>query len=99
MAGETKSGHVGVPIPCSAIKLIDVPELNYFAKDGKGEICVRGYNVSPGYFKNEEETKNVFSEDGWLKTGDIGCWEPEGTLKIIDRKKHIFKLAQVGEDS
>lgn len=87
-------GHVGIPTPCNAIKLVDVPELGYFAKDQAGEVCIRGYNVFKGYYKNEELTKEVLQEDGWLHTGDIGKWTSTGTLKIVDRKKHIFKLAQ-----
>ncbi|VDM44927.1 unnamed protein product [Toxocara canis] len=94
MDADTTTGHVGVPLLCNAIKLIDVPELNYFAKDDVGEICIRGYNVFKGYYKNEELTRETLDEEGWLHTGDIGKWTENGTLKIIDRKKHIFKLQQ-----
>lgn len=74
---------------------MDVTELGYFSKYNTGEVCVRGANIFKGYYKNDEETRKVFDSDGWLYTGDIGRWTERGTLKIIDRKKHIFKLAQV----
>ena len=47
-----------------------------------------------GYFKNEGKTKETIDEEGWSHTGVIGEWKTNGSLKIIDRKKHIFKLAQ-----
>jgi len=94
-------GSVGVPVPCCEIKLVDVPEMNYTAKDvingvpcPRGEIWVRGPNVFQGYWNDPEQTAEALAPGGWLRSGDIGMWLPDGTLKIIDRKKHIFKLAQ-----
>ncbi|CAI9724293.1 long-chain-fatty-acid--CoA ligase 5-like isoform X2 [Octopus vulgaris] len=92
--GDMSIGVVGPPLSCSYIKLADIPEMNYFADNNKGEICVKGDNIFSGYFKNEEKTQEVFDSDGWLHTGDVGEWLPNGTLKIIDRKKNIFKLSQ-----
>lgn len=91
---DITGGHVGPPLPQSLIKLIDVPEKNYYAKDGCGEICVKGPNVFSGYYKNEEETSKALDQDGWLHSGDIGKWNNAGCLVIIDRKKNIFKLSQ-----
>ncbi|KAM4836660.1 long-chain-fatty-acid--CoA ligase 1 isoform 2-T3 [Thomomys bottae] len=94
MPGDWTAGHVGAPMPCSIIKLVDVEEMNYMAAKGEGEICVKGPNVFKGYLKDPGKTAEALDKDGWLHTGDIGKWLPNGTLKIIDRKKHIFKLAQ-----
>ncbi|KAM6952652.1 long-chain-fatty-acid--CoA ligase 1-like isoform 1-T2 [Lycodopsis pacificus] len=94
MPGEWKAGHVGAPLPCNSLKLVDVSEMNYLAVNGEGEVCVKGPNVFQGYLKDPEKTAEAIDADGWLHTGDIGKWLPNGTLQIVDRKKHIFKLAQ-----
>ncbi|VDM24223.1 unnamed protein product [Toxocara canis] len=94
LEADITAGHVGIPCICNAIKLVDVPELEYYTKDMMGEVCIRGYNVFKGYYKNDQMTRETLDEDGWLHTGDIGRWTSNGTLKIIDRKKHIFKLSQ-----
>ncbi|NXK92157.1 ACSL1 ligase, partial [Formicarius rufipectus] len=94
LPGDWTAGHVGAPMPCNIIKLVDVQEMNYLAAKGEGEVCVKGPNVFRGYLKDPEKTAEALDKDGWLHTGDIGKWLPNGTLKIIDRKKHIFKLAQ-----
>ncbi|NWI37410.1 ACSL1 ligase, partial [Picathartes gymnocephalus] len=94
LPGDWTAGHVGAPMPCNLIKLVDVQEMNYLAAKGEGEVCVKGLNVFRGYLKDPEKTAEALDKDGWLHTGDIGKWLPNGTLKIIDRKKHIFKLAQ-----
>merc|ERR1719487_2254424 len=92
---DYRSGHVGPPMPTVDIKLVDVPEMNYTtAENNSGEVCTKGMCNFAGYHKNKEETDKVLDADGWLHTGDIGRWNPNGTLSIIDRKKNIFKLSQ-----
>ena len=90
-----RGGAVGVPVPCSEIKLVDVGDLNYFSDNDppQGEIYLRGPSITKGYYKREDLTKETISEDGWLMTGDIGQWNADGTLSIIDRKKNLVKLS------
>jgi len=84
---------VGPPIPCCEIKLVDVPEMGYLttANPPRGEVWVRGPNITTGYYKNPEKTQEVITEDKWFMTGDIGQWNENGTLRIIDRKKNLIK--------
>ena len=91
---DTSTGHVGTVLPCITIRLRDVPDMNYYSTNGEGEVCFKGPSVTQGYYKNPEKTAELFDEDGWARSGDVGKWLPNGTLKIIDRAKHIFKLSQ-----
>merc|ERR1711871_379096 len=91
---DYRAGHVGAPFPTVDVKLVDVPEMEYTAATSTGEVCTRGLVNFVGYHKNKEETDKVLDADGWLHTGDIGRWNADGTLSIIDRKKNLFKLAQ-----
>ncbi|EAU87921.1 long-chain-fatty-acid-CoA-ligase [Coprinopsis cinerea okayama7 len=87
---------VGLPVPSAEVKLLDAPDAGYLSTNNppQGEVCIRGPSVTPGYYKrpdlNSDET--VF-KDGWLRTGDIGQWNPDGTLSLIDRLKNLIKLA------
>ena len=74
-------GTVGKPLTGLDVKI---------AEDG--EIIVKGPSVFSGYYKDEEKTKETFTEDGYFKTGDIGVLE-NGLLKITDRKKEMFKTS------
>lgn len=100
-------GTVGPPLACNDIRLQDVPDMGYLRTDqvhgkgactipchGRGEVCIRGANVFKGYYKMPEKTAEAIDSEGWLHSGDIGLWTPDGNLKIIDRKKNIFKLQQ-----
>ncbi len=79
---DVKFGTVG-----RVLKNLDVK----IAPDG--EILVKGPSVTSGYYKNEEATREVFNEEGYLQTGDIGEITADGFLKITDRKKEMFKTA------
>ncbi|KAG2562696.1 hypothetical protein PVAP13_8KG240800 [Panicum virgatum] len=88
-------GTVGPPVTTIEARLESVPEMGYDAlsETPRGEICLRGHTLFSGYYKRPSLTEEVFS-DGWFHTGDIGEWQPNGAMKIIDRKKNIFKLSQ-----
>lgn len=88
-------GTVGPPLPAIDVCLESVPDMEYDALSStpRGEICIRGRTLFSGYYKREDLTREVMI-DGWFHTGDIGEWQPDGSMKIIDRKKNIFKLSQ-----
>ncbi|KAK4516104.1 uncharacterized protein ATC70_011066 [Mucor velutinosus] len=88
--------EVGSPVPCVEVKLVDQPELGYTSANTprpQGEIWIRGPSITAGYYKQDDITKEALTEDGWLKTGDVGEWTERGTLSIIDRVKNLVKLS------
>ncbi|KAF8887701.1 long-chain-fatty-acid-CoA-ligase [Mucidula mucida] len=90
-------GAVGLPMPSIEIKLLDVPDAGYTSKNNppQGEVCIRGPSVTKGYYKRPDlnEDPTIFTEDGWMRTGDVGQWNTDGTLTLVDRIKNLVKLA------
>jgi long-chain acyl-CoA synthetase len=101
-SNDNTSGHVGGPNNITELKLIDCPEFNYYTTDKdsngnecpRGEILIRNLSTFSGYLLNKKETEEVLDKDGFIHTGDIGMFLPNKALKIIDRRKNIFKLSQ-----
>ncbi len=85
--GLNQFGTVGIPVPGVQIK-IDEPNEN-----GEGEILVKGPNIMQGYYHRPEQTQEVFTHDGWFRTGDVGKLVNKRFLAITDRKKDIFKTS------
>ncbi|PFN97744.1 long-chain fatty acid--CoA ligase [Bacillus sp. AFS076308] len=85
---EIKPGSVGVPIPGVEIKIVDGNGLEVPAGE-VGELVVRGDNVTPGYYQNQQETNRVL-KDSWLYTGDMARVDDEGYVYIVDRKKDLI---------
>ncbi|CAZ82824.1 unnamed protein product [Tuber melanosporum] len=89
---EWSTNSLGTIPACAEIKLVDYPEAGYFTHNNpeQGEVWIRGDSVASSYFMNEAETAAAY-EGEWFKTGDIGEWDSNGHLKLIDRKKNLIK--------
>lgn len=88
--GKVKIGTVGLPLPNTDMKIVDVDKgVTELPIGEPGEICIKGPQVMTGYYKKPEETANSL-RDGWFYTGDIGYFDDEGYLTISDRKKDVI---------
>ncbi|WP_158915081.1 AMP-binding protein [Caulobacter sp. S45] len=86
------TGASGLPVPSLDLKFLD-DEGHEVASGEVGEICVRGPNIMHGYWNQPEETALALDADGWFKTGDIGKLDPDGRLRIVDRKKDMILVS------
>jgi fatty-acyl-CoA synthase len=82
----------GVPFPGVEVKIIDAETGEDLPPTGRGEICLRGYVIFKGYYKDPEGTAKVLSPDGWLRTGDIGSTDGHGRIIYDGRLKDMVKV-------
>lgn len=89
---EDYNGSIGLPISSTEISIRDEKdqELGF---DEAGELCVKGPQVTPGYWKQPVETALAFTADGFLKTGDIACVDNKGFVYLVDRKKDMIVVS------
>ncbi len=88
--GRTKVGSVGLPLPDTEVKIVDLADGHEALPPGEeGEIVVKGVQIMKGYYHKPEENRRSL-QDGWLHTGDIGRMDEEGYLYIVDRKKDLI---------
>jgi long-chain acyl-CoA synthetase len=83
MPGQVHVGYVGSPVDCCEVKLSD-----------SGELLTRGPSHMLGYFREPEQTQAAFTQDGWLKTGDLGDMDAQGRIRIVGRAKEQFKTSK-----
>lgn len=86
------TGSIGLPVPSTEIAIRDDQQNNLALRES-GEICIRGPQVTPGYWNNDAETANIFDTDGFLRTGDIGYMDEQGYIFILDRKKDMILVS------
>jgi len=85
-------GTIGMPMPSTAFKTIDA-DGNDLPIGEIGELCIKGPQVMQGYWQRPEATAEVLDKDGWLKTGDVGFIQPDGYIRIVDRKKDMILVS------
>jgi acyl-CoA synthetase (AMP-forming)/AMP-acid ligase II len=83
------SGTIGLPLPSIDVAIKD-DEGNSLPLGASGEICIKGPNITPGYFNQPEENAKTFTADGFMRTGDIGIMDEQGFTRIVDRKKDMI---------
>jgi long-chain acyl-CoA synthetase len=86
---QARLGTVGIPVPGTAFKVID-DNGDELPLGERGELCIKGPQVMKGYWQRPEATAEVLDADGWLKTGDIAVIDPDGYVRIVDRKKDLI---------
>ncbi len=86
------SGSIGYPLPGIEVAIKD-DQGHDLPLGQPGEVCIRGPNVTPGYWQHPEENTRAFTPDGWLRTGDVGAMDDGGATHIVDRKKDMIVVS------
>ncbi|MBA4751139.1 MAG: AMP-binding protein [Sphingopyxis sp.] len=91
--GPVRPGTIGQPIPATHIRLLDKEDPSKDAPDGEpGELAVKGPQIMQGYWNRPEADKDSFTDDGWLRTGDVAVVEEGGYIRIVDRLKDMIAV-------
>jgi len=91
--GKKKLGHIGLPLLNTDVKLVDPASGEPVEIGQAGEICVKGPQVMVGYLNNPEETEKAIDADGYMHTGDVGIFDEEGYVRIVDRTKDMINVS------
>lgn len=86
-------GTIGLPMPSTDVRIVDENGVVQGPGEGRGEIQIKGPQVMKGYYNRPEATAKTFTEDGWLKTGDVGILQEDGFFKIVDRLKDMILVS------
>ncbi len=89
LQGERRVGSIGIPLPSTQARIVDIKTGETLSPDEVGELLIRGPQVMQGYWQMPEETAQVL-QDGWLHTGDLARMDEDGFFTIVDRKKDII---------
>ncbi|WP_372875686.1 long-chain-fatty-acid--CoA ligase FadD2 [Pseudomonas sp.] len=89
---QARLGTVGIPVPGTTFKVID-DDGNEQPLGERGELCIKGPQVMKGYWQRPEATAEVLDDEGWFKTGDIAVIDPDGFVRIVDRKKDMILVS------
>lgn len=87
------TGSIGLPVPSTEVVFRDSGSMENKAINEAGELCVRGPQVTPGYWQRPEETADSFDSDGFFRTGDIGYMDQNGYIYLLDRQKDMILVS------
>ncbi|MFX1518212.1 MAG: AMP-binding protein [Promethearchaeota archaeon] len=87
--GLKKVGKIGLPLPDTLVKIVDIESGEDLETEEPGEILIKGPTVTRGYFNNKEATEEAI-KDGWFHTGDVGIMDNDGYIQIVDRLKDML---------
>lgn len=91
--GPVQPGTIGQPLPATHIRLLDKEDPSKDAPDGEpGELAVKGPQIMQGYWNRADADKDSFTDDGWLRTGDVAVVEADGYIRIVDRLKDMIAV-------
>ena len=90
--GAQQLGTIGVPVPRTEVRVVDADNQS-LGFDEPGELCIRGPQVMQGYWQRPEATAEAIDTEGWFFTGDVAVIQPDGYLRIVDRKKDMIVVS------